>query len=71
MTSARASLSQPPLVLADGRLLIYPDGEYLAFLRDGTSWTTGVLDARDIGQLQQFMPTLYNNTHLHHQEATA
>lgn len=71
MTSARESFRTPPLVLCDGRLLIWPDGEAMVFLRDGKSWTTLVLDSRDVGQLRKFMPTLMDNTmHLFDQEVT-
>lgn len=62
MTAARASLSQPPLVLADGRLLIYPDGEYMAFYGPkNSSWTTGTLDGRDLAALQQYLPAVVDN----------
>lgn len=62
MTSARESFRQPPIVLCDGRLCIYPDGEWMAFLRDGKSWTTGVLDGRDIAALTAYLPVVRDNT---------
>lgn len=58
----RAAPTQPPLILHDGRLIIYADGEYMAFLRDNKSWTTGILDSRDVGKLVAFLPTLADNT---------
>jgi hypothetical protein len=58
----RAAPTQPPLILNDGRLIIYADGEYMAFMRDNKSWTTGVLNSRDVGKLVGFMPTLADNT---------
>lgn len=61
MTSARESFRQPPLVLSDGRLLIYADGEYLAYMRDNKSWTTGTLDARDLAALKAYLPTVVDN----------
>lgn len=65
MTAARASFRDPPLIIADGRLLSYADGEYMAFMRDGKSWTTGTLDGRDIAELRKYMPTLEDNvTHM-------
>lgn len=62
MTSARESFRTPPLVLCDGRLLIWPNGEAMVFLRDGKSWTTVVLDGRDVSALQGYMSTLADNT---------
>lgn len=65
MTAARESFRDPPLIIANGRLLIYADGEYMAFMRDGKSWTTGTLDGRDIAELRKYMPTLEDNvTHM-------
>lgn len=58
MTSARESFRDPPIILADGRLCIYPDGEYMAFSRDSKSWTTGVLDSRDLSTLIQHLPVM-------------
>lgn len=62
MTSERESFREPPIILADGRLLIWADGEWMAFLRDGKSWTTGVLDSRDVSALLQHLPLLADNT---------
>lgn len=61
MTAARESFRDPPLIICDGRLLIYPDGEIMCFMRDGRSWTTAVLDGRDIAELRKYMPTLEDN----------
>jgi hypothetical protein len=58
----RAAPTQPPLVLCEGRLIIYPDGEFQTFMRDNKSWTTGVLNNRDVGKLVAFLPTLADNT---------
>ncbi len=61
MTAARESFRQPPLVSNDGRLLLYPDGEWMVFLRDGKSWTTGTLDGRDLAALRQYLPAVVDN----------
>lgn len=62
MTSERESFREPPIFLADGRLCIYADGEYMAFSRDSKSWTTGTLDSRDISTLIQHLPIMADNT---------
>lgn len=59
MTSARESFRDPPIILADGRLLFWPDGEYQAFYGPkNCSWTTGVLDSRDLSTLIQHLPVM-------------
>jgi hypothetical protein len=62
MSSARESFRQPPLVLCDGRLLLYADGEFMAFMLDGKSWTSGVLDGRDVAALTAYLPIVRDNT---------
>lgn len=57
----RSAPTQPPLFLADGRLILYSDGEYQAFSQDNKSWTTGTLDSHDVGLLIQFLPVLSDN----------
>lgn len=57
----RTAPTQPPLISSDGRLILYADGEYQAFSRDNRSWTTGVLDRRDVSALIAYLPTVADN----------
>lgn len=67
----RSAPTQPPLFLDQGRLILYPDGEWQAFDRANKNWTTGTLDTHDIGHLIQFLPILSDNAmHLFDQEVT-
>lgn len=62
MTSARESFRKPPIVLNDGRLIIYSDGEYQALYGPGNrSWTTGTLDNRDLSTLIKHLPVMADN----------
>lgn len=58
MTSARESFREPPVILSDGRFVLYADGEWMAFSRDSKSWTTGTLDSRDLSTLIQHLPVM-------------
>lgn len=58
----RSAPTQPPLFLNNGRLILYPDGEYQVFMRDQKSWTTGTLDNRDITALIGFLPIVADST---------
>jgi hypothetical protein len=69
--SERSAPTQPPLFLDQGRLTLYPDGEWQAFSQDNKSWTTGTLDSHDVGRLIQFLPILSDNAlHLFDEEVT-
>jgi len=62
MTSERESFREPPLVLCDGRLLVYADGEVQMFYGPKScSWTTSTLTGRDIAQMKAYLPTLADN----------
>jgi hypothetical protein len=58
VTSARESFREPPVILSDGRFVLYSDGEWMAFSRDSKSWTTGTLDSRDLSTLIQHLPVM-------------
>lgn len=57
----RAAPTEPPLVICDGRFVLFADGEIQMFLRDGKSWTTGTLDGRDLAALRQYLPAVVDN----------